>query len=68
MEEVVLNENRAVNFRFFFSTKIRFKKRKMEDSQNSKKMKEKCFFQKANNHRTRRLKFYKTDAGSLQIT
>ena len=39
----------------------------MEESQKSKKMKEKCSFQQENNHRTRRLKFYKTDVGSLQL-
>ena len=55
---------------FAFSFKKAYiQEKKMEESQKSKKMKEKCSFQQeANNHRTRRLKFYKTDVGSLQLT
>ena len=38
----------------------------MEESQKSKNMRSMCSFQQANNHRTRILKFYKTDLGSSQ--
>ena len=57
---IVWKENGAVNFRFFFSTKIRFKK-KMEESQKWKNMTSMCFFPQAKNPRKRILKFYKTD-------
>ena len=67
MEEVVLNEDGAINFRFFFQQRLDSKK----ENGRVTKVKEdegKCYFQQANNHRTRRIKFYKTDVGSLQLT
>ena len=68
MEEVVLNENGAVNFRFFFSQQRLDSKKENGRVTKVKEDEGKCSFQQANNHRTRRIKFYKTDVGSLQLT
>ena len=46
MEEVVLNENGAVNFRFFFSTKIRFKKRKWKSHKSQRRWRKSVPFNK----------------------
>ena len=59
MEEVVLNENGAVNFRFFFSQQRLDSKKENGRVTKVKEDEGKCSFQQANNHRTRRLKFYK---------
>ena len=68
MEEVVLNENGAVNFRSFFSQQRLDSKKENGRVTKVKEDEGKCSFQQANNHRKRRLKFYKTDVGSLQPT
>ena len=46
MEEVVLNENWAVNFRFFFPTKIRFKKRKWKSHKSKRRWRKSVPFNK----------------------
>ena len=59
MEEVVLNEIGAVNFRFFFLNKDQIQKKKMEESQKSKKMKESVPFNKQTTTEQEELSFTK---------
>ena len=57
MQEVVLNENGAVNFRFFFSQQRLDSKKENGRATKVKEDEGKCSFQQANNHLTRRIKF-----------